>query len=414
MAFSKVFARLTRAGYAYTVVNTLVSIIAFGRNFLFMKTLGLGDVGQIAIMQSIVMLIGFVQFGTINGAYILFAERKPKQTRLIVDLLFWGGVALYILVLALALSGAGQLFEPMIVYETLVIGSFAGVATLFATWMNNLLIAKGALVASNLVSIVAVTISLGLALLSSSLGLSAALMSILAQPLFVAIGSLLVDREVRPSLEMPQRMIWRPLLAVGFMPYLGAVLTLGTYQLERWTIAFLLGSEDLGSFYLVMTYMTFFALVPTALLNVSFPRAMQALSSHQKDKFGRIRRQHLVEITIYGLVAAVLTIVALPNIIEHLIPEFQSSIILTYLALPGVLIFTLRDNAALILYSTKNTRPILVSGVILLFTYALLLAGAAYLDIFSLSNVVLLRGIAVSISTVYLFHACHITLRGLA
>jgi O-antigen/teichoic acid export membrane protein len=413
MALRKALSRLTQAGYTYTLVNTLVSVIAFGRNFLFMKTLGLADVSQIAMMQTIVMLVGFVQLGTLNGAYILFAEQKFDQTRRIVTLLSWYVIALIALAVAAAFAGAGTVFAPLIARETLLIGCFAGIATIASAWMNNLLIVKGALGRSNIINVGAVLVSLALALLSSQHGLGAALLSILAQPLMVVCGALLIDREIRPSIKASDAQTLNKVLALGFMPFLGALFTLASYQLERWTIAVVLGEQALGSFYLVMLYIAFFALIPTALLNVSFPRAMRALQGADNMEFNRIRKRHFNEILAYGAVAAVGTFTLLPLLVENAIPEYQSSVMLTFLVFPSVLIFSLSDNAALVLYSFKNTRPMLFSGLVLLTSYAALLAAAALLDSFSLTSVVILRCVAVLISSGYLFWASNTAIRGL-
>lgn len=414
MMLRKSLSQLIKAGYAYTLVNTLVSLIAFGRNFLFMKTLGLADIGQIAMMQTIVMLIGFVQFGTINGAYILFAEQKPDQTRRVVNILSWGVAALLVLATGAAFMGGGSLFTPLIASETLVIGCFAGIATLASTWMNNLLIARGALGRSNIINVFAVSVSLVLALLSSDYGSGAALLSILSQPLLVACCALLIDQDTRPTVDVPHMNTLKQVLALGFMPFLGAMFTLASYQLERWTIVFLLGQEALGGFYLVIMYMTFFALIPTALLNVSFPRAMRALQSGRNDEFARIRKRHFTEVLIYGAVAAAVTIMLLPRLVEQVIPEYQSSVTVTLLVFPAVFVFTLRDNAALVLYSVKNTKPMLLSGIVLLLSYAALLGAAALLDAFALTTVVIMRGVAVFVSTAYLFLARNAALREVA
>lgn len=404
---------LASTQYSYVIINTSVSLIAFGRNVLFMKTLDLAEVGQIAMMQTIVLLVGFLQIGTINGAYILFAEQKPEQTQRIVNLLTAGLAGLVALAALAAVLGAGTMFAPLIARETLIVGIFAGLAMLASTWMNNLLIAKGELGKSNVINVVAVTASLILAVLSSSYGLVAALGSILLQPLGVALGALLVERRVRPSIELPNLETLRQLLRLGLMPYLGALFTLLTYQTERWTIAFVLGQEAIGQFYLVMMYMSFFTLIPAALLNVHFPRAIRALQNGELQEFGRIRRRHIIEILIYTAMALVVTISLLPRVVEAVLPQYQSSISLTFLVFPSLVLFVLRDSAALVLYSVKKTRPILVSGVILWTSYTALLGGAIMLGLFSLPIVVILRGVAILISNIYLIKARQKALRGL-
>jgi len=402
---------LSGGQYRYVVVNTLVSLVAFGRNLMFMKTLGLADLGQVALMQTIVLLVGFVQLGTLNGAYILFAERNPEQRQRIVDLLSLGVVVLVALVALLAAVGGGQVLSPLVAPETLVIGVFAGVCTLASTWMNNLLIAKGSLGRSNVINMGGVIVSLVVAVLSLPFGLPAALLAILMQPLVVALVALTIDRDLRPASVRPDRATLRVLLALGIMPYLGSLFVLMTYQVERWAIVLVLGQEALGQFYLVMIYMTFFTLIPASLLNVHFPRAMRALQAGQPEVFRSIGRRHLIEILLYGAVALALTAGLLPAAVRSLVPQFTESAHLALLVFPALFIYTMRDSAALVLYSVKTTQPILVSGIIFLVTYAALLGAAVALDVFSLTVVVLMRGVAVGISTAHLFMARHAALR---
>lgn len=410
MVLRKALAQLSQAGYSYTIVNTFVSLIAFGRNLLFMKTLGLADVGQIAITQTIVMFVGFIQIGTINGAYILFSERKPNQTQKIVNLLCLGILALSILALIATMLDAGRLFGALISHDTLIIGVVAGIATLASTWMNNLLIAKGALASSNIINMLAVSISLVFAYFSSDYGLKAALLSILLQPLLAACGALVIDRDVRPLIDLPDPKIFRRLLTLGFMPYLASVLTLGSYQIERWAIASNLGEEGLGQFYLVMMYMTFFAIIPAALLNISFPKALRALQAGNDYEFNRIRKRHLSEVCIYAVLSGLITLSLLAILVEHYIPEYSSSVHLVFLVFPAVVILAIRDNAALVLYSKKKTRPIFFSSAIFVISYAACLCIIAELNFFSLSNVALMRGLAALPSAAYLFRASNIAL----
>lgn len=402
------------AQYRYVVINTLVSVIAFGRNLLFMKTLPLADLGQVALMQTIVLLVGFIQAGTINGAYILFAERKSDQTQLIVNILNLGALGLMAAAGVAATLGAGSAMTPVVAPETLVIGAFAGILTLAATWMNNALIANEALAKSNAINMGAVLASLCVAAMSLQYGLSAALLSMLLQPALAAAAPLMVERSLRPTSLRVDPRSFRTIFSLGIQPFLGALFVLMTYQLERWSIVYLLGQEALGKFYLVIMYMTFFILIPASLLNVYFPRAMRTYQAGNYAGFRSILRRHMLDLGIYGMVALILTALLLPSAISFFVPQFTDSQNLVFLVFPALLIFVSRDCAALVLYSVKMTRPILVSGVILLVAYAILLGGAAILDRFSLAAVTVLRGVAVAISTAYLLWTRHEVMRGLA
>ncbi|NRQ10048.1 hypothetical protein XMV208_000635 [Aliiroseovarius sp. xm-v-208] len=397
--------------YQYIILNTLVSLIAFGRNVLFMRTLEIDSLAQVGIMQTIVMLVGFVQIGTINGAYILFAEQNAQQTQRIVNVLSIGVVCLLLLATMAMLLGGAEFFVPLIVPETLIIGIFAGLCTLASTWMNNLLIAKGALGASNLINMAAVTTSLTLALFSASYGLSAALASILLQPLLVALGAMTVDRTTRPTFTYPDLTTLKDILQLGHMPFLGMLTVLVAYQVERWAIILALGPDAIGQFYLVMMFMNFFVIVPAALMNVHFPRAIRSLHDAQLDQFKAIRRRHGLELLGYGVLALAATFAFLPFVVKAILPQYESSIRLVNLVFPALLIFALRDNASIVLYSMKKTRPVFISGLVMVGVYSALLGGALGLGLMSLEAVVILRAVAAAISTAVLFKSASDELR---
>lgn len=400
---SKFFDFVTNYRYRYIVINTLVSLISIGRNVIFLNLLGLADIGQIALMQTIVLFVGLLQFGTLNGAFILFAEDKPEQTQRIVNLLTAAIAGLLTLAMLGALAGAGSLLVPLVAPETAVIGLIAGLCTLASGWMNNLLIAKGALDRSNLINIVAVSASLAVAISSASYGLSAALASILVQPLMVAVGALIVERSTRPTWASPDLETLKQLLQQGLMPFLGMLTVLLVYQIERWAIVFTLGAEALGQFYLVMMYTTFFALVPAALINVHFPPAKRAFQNAQLDQFKAIRLRHSAELFAYGALAIGTTFALLPIAVKTVAPQHESSIPLVWLVIPALLIFQMRDIASIPLFSMKRTRALFISGLIMIGAYSTFLGAALVLGVFSLEAVVILRGAAEAIATAVLF-----------
>lgn len=395
--------------YRYVVVNTLVSVVAFGRNLLFLRTLGLADLGQVALMQTIVMLVGFLQVGTMNGAFLLFVEARPEQTRRVVIVLNFGTLLCLALAAVLFLSGAGGALTPVVAKETLIIGVVAGVATLASTWMNNLLIAQKALGRSNLISMMAVSASLAAAALSLHWGLLAALASILLQPLLVAIGVLIVEPEARAVSLRPDPTALRLIWSLGIMQFLGGLAVLMTYQVERWSISLLLGNEQLGQFYLVMMFAAFFQLVPAALMNVHLPLAVQALKGTLGEDGSGLRavlRRHLAELLVYGALVILAVVTIAPVLVRLLAPQFETSIRLLVLAFPALMILGLRDNATLALYAQRRMQPLLVSGVLLLASYSALLGIASLAGHFSLEAVVVLRGVAAAVAALYLHWAC--------
>lgn len=390
------------AQYRYVLVNTLVSLLAFGRNLLFMKTLGLADLGQVALMQTIVMLVGFLQLGTINGAYVLLAEDKPEQTQRIATVLNLGLALLFGLFGLFALAGWGQALMPVVASQTLIIGVSAGLAALASTWMNNLLIAKKALGHSNIINIVAVTISLLTAFMSAPWGLAAALASISMQPFLVALGALIVAPETRTIRAKPDVATLRLVWSVGIWQFLGGLSVLMTLQVERWSISMLLGNDQLGQFYLVMMFATFFQLVPAALMNVYLPKVIQAASN---DKVRLLLRRHLQEVLVFSGLVLLAVLALAPGAVRLLLPQFEGSIPLLVLAYPGLMIVAVSGNATLTLYATRRMRALMVYGLLLLVSYTALLGVAALTGHFSLETVVILRGVAAAVAGLYLFWA---------
>lgn len=388
-------ARLFRSSYAYVLINTAVSLLAFGRNLIFMNSLGLAEVGQIALMQTIVMLVGFAQGGLISGAFILWAGGDRDLNRRMADVLFAGKAVLGVaLALALAALGPGVLM-PTVAPETLVIGLAAGLATLAGNWMNNVLVADQKLPQANLVNVVAVLVSLGVAVLTLEVGdLRMTLVSIALQPLLVALGAMLAEPLARPRPRVPDGATMRRMLSVGLNPFLGSLSLLLTYQIERWTLAAALGPEELGRYYIVILYLTFFLLLPSALLNVAFPRAKRALAAGERTEFDRILRRHMIEQAGFSLLALVLKLLLLSLILRHFLPNYIGTEPLVYIAFVAGLGMLLQQSGTLVLYAVEDTRPLLLAGAMSLGVFCAFLLVAWGLEQFSANAVIAARVVA--------------------
>ena len=381
------------ARYTYVGLNTAVSLLAFGRNLMFMGVYGLADVGQIALMQTIVMLVGFAQGGLISGAFILWAGGDRALNTAMAGVLFSGKLALAVLMAAGLLIFGADALAPTVAPETLVIGLAAGLATLASNWLNNALIADQKLRQSNLINIVAVSTSLGLALVTlQAQELWLALAAIAVQPALVALGTLLTERGVRPASLVPDRATAAKMQGVGVQPFLGSLAVLVIYQVERWSIAWVLGPEALGRYYIVILFLTFFLLVPVSLMNINFPKAIRAVDAGDHYSFRQIRRRHMLELGIYAL-AVLITMLALLNPVLAL-PQFAGSEPLVYLAFLAGLAFVAQDIGTLVFYALRRTTPILVAGVVSLAGFVLAVAGLRLAGAFALETVLYARILA--------------------
>lgn len=387
--------------YLYVVATVLISGLGFARNFVFMQFLGLGDVGQIALMQTIVMLIGFVQIGLINGGYRIYAIGDSDQKK-VNDVLFS-----YLLIAIIALTlivwlSLVFLQSPEVKGLTVSIGAAAGMATLASVWLNNTLIAHGKLMVSNAVNLIAVTVSFIVGIIAVPHGLWAALLAILIQPLGMVILVLVFQRKMRPTQFIIDFELSKRILKLGFMPFFTGILLLGSYQIERWSVVSVLGSDALGLFYLAILYTTIFVLVPVALLNLYYPSAIRAFEAKNLPEFKRIVKRHFLELLIYFALSMLITLSLLHYTLANYLPLYLDSEYLVYLAIPGLLAFSLGDVASLILLSIRWMRPLVIWGGIVLATDAIILMVLYKTDQFTLEMVVLAKTAAFILGFIYL------------
>lgn len=381
--------------YVYVGLNTAVGLLAFGRNLMLMGVFGLADVGQIALMQTIVMMVGFSQVGLVSGAFILWAGGDRALNTAMAGVLFFGKLALAALMCAGLLIFGADALAPTVAPETLVVGLAAGLATLASNWLNNALVADQKLRQSNLINIVGVSLSLGLALVTlQAQDLRLALAAIAMQPVLVALGALLVERGVRPASLEPDRATVAKMLGVGVQPFLGSLAVLAIYQVERWSIVWILGPEALGRYYIVILYLTFFLLVPVALMNINFPKAIRAVNAGDHDGFRLIRRRQMLELGIYALAALITKLALLTPMLALALPQFSGSEPLVYLAFLAGLAFVAQDIGTLVFYALRHTTPILVTGVVSLAAFVLSVAGLQLAGAFALDTVLYARILA--------------------
>lgn len=406
MTIREIWMQCNGPKYRYIAANTLVSVTSLLRNLLFIRTLHLAALGQIALLQTLVMLIGFVQLGIINGAYIEYSAGQREANRRIVNLLTVGTLLLIpmatlIMVLVLASGFQSRLVWPI----TLGFGLAAGIATLASTWMNNLLVADGALAKSNLINVGSVALSVLVALLSKPFGLALALLAMLAQPLAAVAATLLLTPELRPNSLAVHRPTLKKVVSLGWIPFISMLMALGMHQIERWSIASLLGAEALGRFYIVLMYTTFFAVVPAALVNIFFPQAKRAYAAADAAAFARAIHRHRRDLFLYFFASLVITFACMTRVVGSLMPAALPGASLVYSALIWLLLFYARDTASLVLFCTERMRDLLAAGLLTLAIFVLLVVWLSNSGRFTLTTVLWARGLATLPGTVWLWLA---------
>lgn len=387
----------------YVVVNILITALTFYRNFVFMRRLGMDDLGQVALAQTIIMFVSFLQIGFINGGYRIYASHIPEENERVNNLIITFFSIMGILLLGAAMFSGGIACRLGIKFVTIIFGIAAGLATLITTWMNNCLIADGKLGLSNSFNFTSAGISLVLVLLPKVVTLEFALWSLLLQPSIAVILVLITRQSARPTGVLFSLKVAKKILSLGLIPFFAGIIALFNFQLERWMITSVLGAEVLGKFYLVIIYNTIFIMIPASLLNIYFPTAIREYELGHQFEFHSILKTHAKNLLWYIIVAIGITILFMKGSIAIFLPKFSTTIHLVYLALPGLIVVTLCDVVSLYYNSIKRLAPLLYYGAASLGIYALLLSMARWSNIFSLESVVISRSISGMLGGVILF-----------
>jgi len=369
----------------YVIANVVVSAIGFFRNILFMRTLDHGDLGQVAMLQTIVVVVGFVQLGLLNGGYRLYVGADSSNAAQInntvmtniasIGVLLLPAVSLWLLI--------GGIHIPNVATGTLLFACVIGVVTMGSTWVNNTLIAQARLGTSSAVNLCASTASFLVALAHGPDKLQLALFALLLQPICVLVLTLVIHAPSRPNIAVDATLT-RKIIEIGFAPYCAAIVALTNFQIERWFIVVKLGSDAMGTYYLTVVYSTIFTLLPISLLNLFYPKTVSAFDRRDKTRFDFLIRKHLLVICAYLGTTVVLTCALLSWALDHYLKAYAGQQNLVYLALPGLIAYVLFDNVVLILQSAKKMLNIFLFTLIALAVNVVALAWASESDALTL------------------------------
>jgi O-antigen/teichoic acid export membrane protein len=376
-----------------------------------MGVFDLTEIGQIAMMQTIIMMVGLMQLGLLSGAYILWAEGDVKTNKAMVNVLYLWKFALALLFcVALGLIGLDNL-STLVMPEVLVIGLIAGIAQIGSTWISNALVAEQKLLVNSSLNVIAITVSFTMAITTiGNKSLVIALCAIALQPLILIAGAIIYQPRFRPEFRGIDCDVLARMCKLGIQPFLGSLAILLLYQLERWSILAYLGTEQLGRYYIVIIYLSFFVVIPAALLNVHFPRAKKALNQGEMSTFRNIQQQHMRELGAFATIALVVQVLFLETILEFWLPQYTASLYLLNLAFLAGSIGMMQDLATLILFSLNKTRPVLICGVIALSIFAGLLVILQFFESFTLEAILIARVVATTASGAWLLMTGHIAL----
>ncbi|MES2495409.1 MAG: hypothetical protein V4618_04810 [Pseudomonadota bacterium] len=291
------------------------------------------------MMQTVMMLVGTLQFGVLNGGYRLLCSADAEEGKAINNVAYscFAIIAVASLVAGLVVDG---MFAANVALWITLIGISAGALTLIRSWVNNQMIAAGMLALLNRVTIWSALLSLLPLLLLDRMPLTACILSVAVQPALFVLVVLGAQPALRPGAWSLDHTLLRRIFTAGFYIFLSGMLLQLNAQIERWYVVRDLGLDALGHLYLAFLVINLFAIIPNAMQSLFLPRIVRAWDRRDGEAVsGDMRRLALGSI-VYCVGAGLLLIFAAPPIISLILPRYADDLLYVYLILPGLILYT--------------------------------------------------------------------------
>ena len=396
---NKFLSFLKKSSFLFVVVNILTAALGFIRSFAFMKFLGFEELGLITMVNTTASLLSLFQIGLINGGYRIIAlgheKAIEKTNNNILSFLIVVSGGVFIITAILILLGVIK------DYTTTFISVAIGVLLLFNNWFTNRLIGSGKLQKLNYANSVSAIISLLCLILVYYYGFVGALICLFAQPMFFMILS--IDKSFKfTKFEIEVKHL-QYLLSFGFIPFIAGVFSLVYSQIERWSVSFILGNEELGKMYLFFIIITLWILIPNSIGNIFFPKAIKYYDVDDKPNFNKIIHNNIKIIIAYNTIGSLLLFTLLTPLVGLFFPNHLPYVYLVFLSVIGLFFRTLVDPFSLFFNSIVKLNYIFWSELISLSLYCISLL------LFYIGNYICLETFIICFN-IYYFSRCLISL----
>jgi O-antigen/teichoic acid export membrane protein len=331
----------------FVLVNVFVNLAFLLRSYFFMRILDYRELGTVALLQAIVLLVGALQLGILNGGYRMLCAEAGEGARRINDFT-WSFVAVIALLCLAATALLLRLTANGGYSQVAYLGVLAGLGTLLKTWITNVLVARSALRQLNLVNVLSSALSLLVLLAASWNPLLICMLSLLLQPLLFVIAAIVQDRSLVPRTFSLRRDLLHSALASGFVVFLTSVFQLANGQMERWFIVSYDGTGTLGHYYLALLFVNLYALIPTSLDAIYLPLLVRAYFDGDHARVRHIMGRFVGVTIAYTIGAALLTLALASPVIAAVLPRYLVDLKYVYLLLPGLMLFGLTAPLAIV------------------------------------------------------------------
>lgn len=344
----------------YVVISMAVNLLFLARSYVFMLVLDYRGLGLVTVLLSIVMLLGILQFGVLNGGYrLLLSDPEEERGRIV------GFVYTFIALLGVAAVAVSLAVLPFVDKPEdgamAILGAIGGTATLVRTWQTNQMIAAGRLACLNAINFTSATVSLGLLAFVQVDALFFCMASIVAQPVFFALAAWIMDPLGRPRQFGLGAPLAKRIMAAGFIIFAAGILLQVNIQLERWYVLSWLGVEPLGHLFLAIMAFTLIQLVPTSLDAIFLPSAVRAHSDGDFAALKKTMRRYLGLLLGHAMVAGAAIWILGEPILQLLAPRYVPDLAYVYIVAPGALLLSVSSAFALAFSVLLRFRPLLIA-----------------------------------------------------
>lgn len=331
----------------FIVLNVAVNLLFLVRSYVTMQVLDYEALGVVTLVQSLILLVGIMQFGLVNGGYRLMCSADgADETRRINDA-FYSGLSVLAGIAILAGIGAILFLDDYLYKLAGALGVAGGIAALVRSWIMNTLLAEGRLADYNRINTVSAVLSLGFLAFIPFDALIACLAALLMQHVLFVLHAFLSGKVAPPKSFNFDRALFARIFKAGFVLFLTGLFLQLNVQIERWYVLAALGLEALGHLYLVVLFITLFNLVPTSLQGIFLPPLIKAHDRDDAAQVGRGMAKMVLATIGYCAISALAVIVLAGPILSILLPRYLGDLTYVEIMLPGLLLFTAASALAL-------------------------------------------------------------------
>jgi len=326
---------------AFVVVNVAVNLLFLARSYVAMVVLDYGQLGLVAVLQTVMALVASLHFGLLNGGYRLLCSASGNLAGRINALVYAFVAGFGVVVLVAASAGLLVHGSREAAGAFVLLGAVAGITTLVRTWISNQLIATSQLAALNGANLKSVAVSILPLGLIPWMPLTACVAAILVQPLAFALFAMRERPELRPRSIAVSGELLRTVMQAGFLVFVTGVFLQLIAQAERWYVVRFLGVEALGHLYLAIVFATVFQLVPSSLDGVFLPRLVQDYEARNGAALKGDLRRLLWFCAAYCVAAVAAVWLLAEPLLSLVLPKYVPDLLYVYIVLPGLVLFTL-------------------------------------------------------------------------